>query len=63
MFALRLAVQLPLYFRDDVAWLGTAKLAMGVPLTALALWISWVLVRPTRVRRQEQEPQESPSHP
>jgi hypothetical protein len=48
MFALRLAVQVPLYLADDVAWLGTAKLAMGLPLTALALWVSWILVSPTR---------------
>lgn len=45
MFALRLAVQLPLYWAGEVAWLGTAKLAMGLPLTALALWLSWMLVR------------------
>jgi len=45
MFGLRLAVQLPLYYASEVAWLGTAKLAMGLPLTALALWISWSLVR------------------
>lgn len=51
MFAVRLAVQVPLYLNDDVAWLGTAKLAMGVPLTALVLWISWVLVRPARQHR------------
>ncbi|WP_448060294.1 DUF3159 domain-containing protein [Cellulomonas hominis] len=45
MFAARLAVQVPLYRNAEVAWLGTAKLAMGVPLTALVLWISWLLVR------------------
>lgn len=45
MFALRLAVQVPLYLRSDVAWLGTAKLAMGLPLTALVLWVSWRMVR------------------
>ncbi|WP_370513984.1 DUF3159 domain-containing protein [Cellulomonas sp. JZ18] len=45
MFGLRLAVQLPLYWAGEVAWLGTAKLAMGLPLTALALWLSWMLVR------------------
>ncbi|MDM7831372.1 DUF3159 domain-containing protein [Cellulomonas sp. MW9] len=48
MFAVRLAVQVPLYYSDDIGWLGTAKLAMGIPLTALALWISWVLVRSPR---------------
>jgi len=58
MFAVRLAVQLPLYLRDDVAWLGTAKLAMGVPLTALVLWISWQVVRPTR--RRDREPAATP---
>lgn len=45
MFAARLAVQVPLYLAGDVAWLGTAKLAMGLPLTAVVLWLSWVLVR------------------
>lgn len=64
MFALRLVVQVPLYLSDDVAWLGTAKLAMGVPLTALVLWLSWVLVRPAqtmlRERHQQHEPAPSP---
>ncbi|MCL2463889.1 MAG: DUF3159 domain-containing protein [Micrococcales bacterium] len=45
MFALRLAIQVPLYRTAQVAWLGTAKLVMGLPLTALALWLSWRLVR------------------
>ena len=45
MFALRLLVQVPLYYLDEVVWLGTAKLAMGLPLTAVALWLSWMLVR------------------
>ncbi|WP_123370629.1 DUF3159 domain-containing protein [Cellulomonas sp. PhB150] len=51
MFAVRLAVQVPLYYSEDIGWLGTAKLAMGLPLTALALWISWLLVRSTRSRQ------------
>ncbi|RHA43627.1 DUF3159 domain-containing protein [Cellulomonas rhizosphaerae] len=51
MFAVRLAVQVPLYYSEDIGWLGTAKLAMGLPLTALALWISWMLVRSTRSRQ------------
>lgn len=45
LFAARLAVQLPLYWADSVAWLGTARLAMGVPLFALVLWLTWLLVR------------------
>jgi len=47
MFGLRLAVQGPLYLADQVGWLGTAKLVMGLPLTALVLWLSWILVRGT----------------
>ena len=47
MFALRLAVQVPLYRSAQVGWLGTAKLAMGLPLTALVLWFSWRLARPS----------------
>lgn len=45
MFALRLAVQLPLYLAKNVGLLGTARLAMGVPLWALTLWLTWLLVR------------------
>lgn len=48
MFAARLAVQLPLYLQgeDAVGWLGTARLVMGVPLFALVLWVTWLLVGP-----------------
>ncbi|WP_062464529.1 DUF3159 domain-containing protein [Demequina soli] len=45
MFALRLAVQVPLYLAGAVAVLGTAKLAMGLPLFALTLWGVWLLAR------------------
>ncbi|MDN4472722.1 DUF3159 domain-containing protein [Demequina zhanjiangensis] len=45
MFVLRLLVQVPLYMAGEVAVLGTMKLAMGIPLTALTLWAIWFLVR------------------
>ena len=45
MFGARLVAQVPLYLHAEVAWLGTVKLAMGLPLTAAVLWISWRLVR------------------
>lgn len=45
LFVARLAVQLPLYLQAEVAWLGTARLVMSVPLWALTLWGTWVLVR------------------
>ncbi len=45
LFAARLLVQVPLLRADDVAWLGTAKLLMGVPLFALVVWVTWLMVR------------------
>ncbi len=47
LFAVRLAVQVPLYLQAEVGWLGTARLVMGVPLWALTLWATWALVRET----------------
>ncbi|MAT18144.1 MAG: hypothetical protein CMF56_06215 [Leifsonia sp.] len=41
----RLAVELPLYFTDQTSALATAKLLLGVPLYAIVLWITWLLVR------------------
>lgn len=47
LFAVRLGVQLPLYLEEGsgIGWLGTARLVMGVPLWALTMWLTWVLVR------------------
>lgn len=59
MFGLRLLVQAPLYLADEVVWLGTAKLAMGLPLTALALWLSWMLVRGSGAARAPSRPPRS----
>lgn len=56
MFGLRLAVQLPLYLGAQVGWLGTARLAMGVPLWALTLWVTWLLVRTPAAPREPARP-------
>jgi hypothetical protein len=45
LFAVRLVVQLPLYLAGAVVALGVARTAMGLPLFALGLWLSWRLVR------------------
>jgi hypothetical protein len=45
LFAARLAVQLPLYFADDVTALGTLKLIMGIPLFAPLVAVTWLAVR------------------
>ncbi len=46
VFALRLAVQLPMYFTDQVVSLGIARALMGVPLYAAGLWFAWLVSRP-----------------
>ena len=45
LFLTRLAVQLPLYLASAVVALGVARTAMGIPLFALGLWLTWRLVR------------------
>ncbi|NCD18635.1 MAG: DUF3159 domain-containing protein [Actinobacteria bacterium] len=45
LFAARLLVQVPLLLDDNVGWLGTAKLLMGVPLFAVVIWLTWLMVR------------------
>lgn len=58
MFALRLVVQVPLYFAQDVAWLGIARLFMGTPLYLAVLWLTWMMTRtPADVEATEDEPQ------
>jgi hypothetical protein len=55
VFALRLAVQLPLYFADQVQALGAARLVMGLPLYAMGLWLAWLISR--HVAGTAKEPQ------
>ena len=45
MFAIRVAVELPLYFSSNVSGLGVAKLVLGLPLYAPVLVLTWVFVR------------------
>ena len=58
--AIRLAIQLPLYFADATAALGTAKLLLGVPYFALTLWIVWLMVRRVELAP---EPEDQPPPP
>ncbi len=46
-FALRLAVQLPLYFAGNTELLATARVAMGPPLYALVIVSTWLMLRAT----------------
>lgn len=55
VFTLRLLVQVPLYLSDRVAWLGTARLLMGIPFWALAIWVSYLIVATPMHRHRELE--------
>lgn len=44
-FLLRLAVQLPLYLSGALVALGIAKTAMGLPIFALAIYLSYLMLR------------------
>lgn len=46
MFALRLLVQLPMYFAGAVGMLGVAKLVMGWPMFLLAAYLSYQIIHP-----------------
>jgi intracellular septation protein A len=48
VFALRIAVQLPLYLAGAVAALGTARLFMGWPLFALAAFLAYRVISTAR---------------
>jgi hypothetical protein len=45
VFLLRLAVQLPLYFGGFLVALGIAKTVMGLPIFALALWLTYLILK------------------
>lgn len=45
MFAVRIAVQLPLYLAGATVALGIARLVMGWPVFALVAWLTYALVR------------------
>ena len=51
LFAGRLLVQYPLYLANNLAALGVARLVMGLPLYAAALWLNWLMVRIVFKRR------------
>jgi hypothetical protein len=54
LFALRLGVELPLYFAENAEALAALKLILGVPLYAGMLWVTWLLVRTVYARPERQ---------
>lgn len=45
MFGVRVAVQIPLYLAGLTAVLGGVNVALGLPLFAVTIWLSWLLLR------------------
>ena len=45
MFALRIAIQLPLYLAKQVNLLGTANIFLGYPLYLVVIWLTWQSLR------------------
>lgn len=56
LFAVRLLVEVPLYFAKETVLLGGARLILGVPFYAGVLWITWLLVRAVYARAQASRP-------
>lgn len=46
LFCFRLSIQLPLYLSGLVGPLAVARVVTGLPLFALGLWLSYLLLRP-----------------
>lgn len=57
MFAVRLAVQLPLYLagEEQIGWLAGARLVMSWPLFLLVAYLSWLIIRPAYRAYQERQ--------
>ncbi len=63
MFFARVVVQVPMYFLNLVGILGVTKIVMGWPLTLLAGWLTYRLVKPAmhnaRERAEQQKAQDT----
>lgn len=57
MFLARLAVQLPLYLAGEVEALGVARIAMGVPLFAGVIIVTWFAARRTLRSSDDSQPE------
>jgi hypothetical protein len=54
LFGIRLGVELPLYFAGAAQALAATKLILGLPLYAVTLWLTWLLMRTAYARPQQQ---------
>lgn len=57
LFIARLAVQLPMYLAERVGPLGTARIVMGVPLFALVVITTWIVIQRTSSTSDDTKPE------
>lgn len=57
LFAVRVAIMLPLYLAAEVAWLGVAKITLGWPAYLLAVLVMGVMLTTGRTPVQDPTPQ------
>lgn len=60
MFALRLVVEIPLWALKLSTALGVARIVTGIPLFALVMWLTWVVVAPAVRQSRQQSSSEEP---
>lgn len=53
LFALRVAIMLPLYLAGEVAWLGVAKIALGWPAYLLAIVVMGMMLATGHTRQTD----------
>jgi hypothetical protein len=53
LFAVRLAIQYPLYKANALNALGVANIFLGVPLYLLVLWGTWLVIKKVPVAKKE----------
>lgn len=61
VFASRFVVQSYLYDADETGWLGFARVAMGVPLTAVAALITYLVIRYAQRELAKVAPADAPA--
>ncbi len=55
LFALRLALEIPLWAMKMSTALGVVRLLTGIPLFALVVWLTWVIVSPAVKNSKEDD--------
>lgn len=54
VFSIRLLITVPLYLAGNTTWLASAKLILGTPLYALALYVTYLVIKsPTNIEENQ----------